>query len=429
MIDDTELAGIKAKKICYRCIGEPYLKDEIRRDGKPGTCSYCGRNAAAYWVADMAERIDAVFEEHFVRTSDHPTSWQYTLLSDKESNYEWERDGEPVVYAIMNAADMPEQAAKDIQQILEDRYFDLDAAKVGEEAAYASDSHYEEKGTHNHKWQDEWHAFEQALRTEARFFSRSAEKLLASVFEGIDNERSPDGRPCVVAVGPGAALSSLFRARVFQSNEKLERALTQLDHQLGPPPASDALAGRMNARGISVFYGANDPVVALAEIRPPVGSQVVVGHFEIIRPLRLLDLTALGTVRTKGSIFDPTFAGRLERAMFLRKLSQRITRPVMPDDEVVDYLSTQAVADFLASNFVTPLDGIIYPSAQAAGDALNIVLFHKAARVQAINLPRGTEVSASLGHMEEDGWETEYQIIEETPPKVDANTEAQPERS
>jgi hypothetical protein len=185
----------------------------------------------------------------------------------------------------------------------------------------------------------------------------------------------------------------------------------------------------MNARGISVFYGANDPVVALAEIRPPVGSQLVVGHFEIIRPLRLLDLTALGTVRTKGSIFDPTFAGRLERAMFLRKLSQRITRPVMPDDEVFDYLPTQAVADFLASNFVTPLDGIIYPSAQAAGDALNIVLFHKAARVQAINLPRGTEVSASLGHMEEDGWETEYQIIEETPPKVDANTEAQPERS
>jgi len=49
----------------------------------------------------------------------------------------------------------------------------------------------------------------------------------------------------------------------------------------------------MNARGVSVFYGAIDPRVALAEVRPPVGSRVAVARFEIIRPLRLLDLNAL----------------------------------------------------------------------------------------------------------------------------------------
>jgi hypothetical protein len=65
------------------------------------------------------------------------------------------------------------------------------------------------------------------------------------------------------------------------------------DRHLGSPPSGAAAAGRMNARGISVFYGANDPRVALAEVRPPVGSRVAVARFEIIRPLRLLDLTAL----------------------------------------------------------------------------------------------------------------------------------------
>lgn len=39
----------------------------------------------------------------------------------------------------------------------------------------------------------------------------------------------------------------------------------------------------MNARGVSVFYGANDPTAAIAEVRPPVGSQVAVAQFEIIR--------------------------------------------------------------------------------------------------------------------------------------------------
>jgi hypothetical protein len=151
-------------------------------------------------------------------------------------------------------------------------------------------------------------------------------------------------------------------------------------------------------------------------VRPPVGSQVAVARFEIIRPLRMLDLTALTAVSVTGSIFDPEHAGRMERAMFLRTLSARITRPVMPDDEHFEYLATQAVADFLATESSVPIDGIIFPSVQAAGDVLNVVLFHKAARVEAMALPKGTEIKARTGHMEEDGWEQEYEVIEEVPP-------------
>ena len=164
-------------------------------------------------------------------------------------------------------------------------------------------------------------------------------------------------------------------------------------------------------------YGANDPKVALAEVRPPVGSQVTVARFEILRPVKLLDLTALSVVSTSGSIFDPTLAGRLERAMFLRSLSQRITKPVMPDDEPFEYIATQAVADFLANESTLKIDGVIFPSVQTAGVSLNIVLFHKAARVEEVKLPEGTEVSASLGQMYEDGWQAEYSVFEIVPPK------------
>src|ERR1700694_4839813 len=127
-----------------------------------------------------------------------------------------------------------------------------------------------------------------------------------------------------------------------------------------------------------------------------------------IRPLRLLDLTALGAVSISGSIFDPGLAGRLERAMFLRSLRQRITRPVIPDDEALDYLPTQAVAEFLATEAAAPVDGITFPSVQAAADALNVVLFHKAARVETLSIPTGTEISAHTGQMGEDGWEVGY---------------------
>jgi hypothetical protein len=366
----------------------------------------------------MAERVEAAFDQHYARTSDQPTSWQQTMLSDRESDYEWDRDGEQTVYAIMNSADMPEAAAEDIQHILEDKFDDFDSAAMGEETEFSSDAYYEQKGTSDQAWQEEWRSFEKSLKSEARFFSRAAASHLAAIFNGIDALRSHDGRPLVVDAGPGTSFSSVYRARVFQSDDKLEAALCRPDQQLGSPPAFLASAGRMNARGISVFYGANDPTAAIAEVRPPVGSQVAVAQFEIIRPLRLLDLTALSAVSDGGSVFDPELAGRLERAMFLRSLSQRITRPVMPDDEHFEYLATQAVADFLATEGATSLDGIIFPSVQAAGAVLNVVFFHKAARVEKMEMPAGAAISARSGHMEEDGWETEYEVIERVPPTV-----------
>ncbi len=407
---------LEAKKLCWRCVGEAYLRDEMRREGRRGRCSYCDRTAKTYTIGEVAERIESVFEQHFIRTSDQPNSWQQTMLSDRESEYDWERDGEPVTNAIANAADMPEAAAADIQALLDNEHGDFDADALGEETEFSSESCYEEKGTDDRAWQEEWRDFERALKTEARFFSRTAAAHLTTVFTGIEAMSSEDGRPLVIDAGPGTALNVIYRARVFQSDERLEVALCRPDQHLGSPPSALSGAGRMNASGISVFYGASAPAAALAEVRPPVGSQVAVAQFEVIRSLRLLDLTALGSVAEGGSVFDPALTGRLERAMFLRSLSQRITRPVMPDDEAFDYLPTQAIADFLATESDPPLDGIVFPSVQAAGAVLNVVLFHKAARVETLEIPAGTNIKARTGELYEEGWETEYSVIEETPP-------------
>jgi hypothetical protein len=127
-----------------------------------------------------------------------------------------------------------------------------------------------------------------------------------------------------------------------------------------------------------------------------------------------------------GSIFDPTFITHLERTMFLRNLSSRITIPVMPEHEMFEYLPTQAIADFLATENNPPLDGIVFPSVQAVGEALNFVLFHKVARVEAIELPNGTEMGVSLGQWYEDGWEDNYTVFEEVPPKEEEAVKQKP---
>nr|WP_281032310.1 RES family NAD+ phosphorylase [Parvibaculum lavamentivorans] len=222
-------------------------------------------------------------------------------------------------------------------------------------------------------------------------------------------------------VRPDTERTHLYRARVFQSDGKLEGAMIRPDRELGAPPSHFASAGRMNAKGISVFYGATSVDTALAEVRPPVGSQVAIAQFELLRPIRLLDLTALEEIHESGSIFDPEYAYRLGRMMFLRKLTTRIARPVMPDDQDAEYLATQAVADFLATEGRVPLDGILYPSVQVDGAGLNIVLFHKAARCRELEFPDGTEFSARTFGMYEDGPEPEYWVTEDIPSNEEAS--------
>ncbi|HJU03842.1 MAG TPA: RES domain-containing protein [Nitrospiraceae bacterium] len=409
--DDAEA---DSKFVCFACVGDSFLSDVIQKSGEQQTCSYCHTTQAAMGIEQFADHVEGAFDRHYRRTSTEPDDYEYMLLRDRESNYDWDRHGEPVVPAIASAAEVNEPIAEDAQRILEERHADFDSAAIGEECEFADDSYYEEKRANDVELQHAWESFETSLKTQSRFFNKDAEAVLTSLFDGLANHKTVDSKRVVIDIGPGKRIKSLYRARVFQSDKVLEPAMMRPDRELGPAPTDVASGGRMNARGISVFYGALTPEVALAEIRPPVGSRVMIGKFAVMRPLKILDVEALQSVLVRGSIFDSGFIGKLERARFLRRLSDRITRPVMPNDEPSDYLITQAIADYLAGQ--ARLDGILYPSAQVttAKKNKNIALFHPSSRVESLQIPPDTELSAHTYTNYEEGPEPDYSVSEIT---------------
>lgn len=135
--------------------------------------------------------------------------------------------------------------------------------------------------------------------------------------------------------------------------------------------------------------------------------------FDILRPLRLLDLTALRSVSAGGSIFDPDTLGRMQRRNFLFELSHLMSGAVMPHEEASEYLPTQAVAEYLANE--AHLDGIIFPSVQTGQESSNVVLFHHAARVEEVELPRGAKVDVQLETGDSDGIHPDYRVWEKVP--------------
>lgn len=419
MTIDMEEYGERA--VCDTCVSDSYLAHEIERNGTVQDCHYCQDDEAPTWpLSEVADAVEQAFEQHFRRTSDQPDSMQSMMLADKESTYDWDRDGEQTVYAIMNALNSPEALAEDLQRYLEEKHSDWDAAMIGEECAFDADAHYEEIMPSDGDWHRDWHLFERNLKQETRFFSTAAHAYLTSIFGGIDQMKTSAGKPVIVAAGPEQEIRGFYRARVFYNDDKLEEAMKRPDLELGPPPSRFAQAGRMNAHGISVFYGADTIKGAVAEVRPPVASQVLVGRFDILRPVQLLDFQALRSVAEPGSIFDPGYAERLSRLRFLRSLKHRISRPVMPTDEAFDYLATQAVIDFLANGLGLDLDGVLFPSAQTNETSINVVLFHRASRVQETALPQGTELEASTYMETNEGADPWYTVYENVPSEAEA---------
>jgi hypothetical protein len=398
-----------AKGLCHRCVGEEFLKAEIKKTGVMTECFYCRDVHKCLALDQIADHFERAFEQHFFRTPTEPSSLEYAMRVD------WYRSGDPTVDVIASTGEISVAIAEDIREVLSERYSDRESYEMQEECEFDEDAHYGSKGVDTFDQMAAWRYFENGLKKKSRYFSKIAGETLTGIFEGISDYSTEAGKPVIVEAGPGTALASLYRARVFQINEKLITALRRPDREIGSPPPQAAASGRMNARGISVFYGATDRLVALAEVRPFVGSRVVSGEFELLRPLRLLDVEAFRSLNVKGSLFDPSYLSRLEKAAFLAELSHLITAPVMPDEEVFEYLPTQAIADFLATEANPALDGILYPSVQGAEGMKNVVLFQKAALVEDLELPRGTKIEAQLATSTEEGEEPDYWVWETTP--------------
>jgi RES domain len=369
----------KDRRLCSACVGEPRLRAEVEGNGQNGTCSYCNRAGKTFSIDQAADRIESVLTN-------------FCYLAARELG-----EGGPVADMIDDLAKIGPEAAEDVRRALAEQ----DAASH----CFDPDAHYGMRESVDVcDLESDWRDFESSLKHESRYFNRHGEKLFSFLFEGMDRHKTTYEDQIVVKAGPGTKYSVVYRARQFEGEEDLRRAMERPHREVGPPPPACARANRMNAAGISVFYGATDPTVALAEVRPPVGSKVLIGCFEVIRPLRLLDFVALSHLgNQQGSRFDPDYVRRSKRAEFLRRLGDRISNPVMPTSQMFDYLPTQAMADFLAAAGDPPLDGIIYRSAQdgrperdrwlfgASSYKRNVILFQKAAGVQPLD--EGVEIS------------------------------------
>ncbi|WP_323092502.1 RES family NAD+ phosphorylase [Klebsiella variicola] len=367
--DDHERVKMREDKyVCHKCVNDKYVMHHIRQTGNnEQVCSYCKRKRKNIRLEYIVGMINDVFEYYYDTFEDIYDTGRGDSAQDvicEELGVEWD-------------------VAEDIYQLLCDEYNpynDYDYVRYNDGFVYRHVNYSSGELAHT------WSKATDSLLKETRYFNREVNDFLDSLFCDVDKLKNKNSNSPIKTLTDEV---HLFRARVFEDQEEVKQALEQPEKNFGAPPPTLARSGRMNAQGISVFYGATSVNLAIAEVRPPVGSIVVTASFVPLRELKVLDISALDSLSFgSGSKFDPQTRITSERAIFFSTLSRKLTLPTFGKRQDSDYLITQVVADYLSDRNKFKLDGVSFKSTQVdangedAETGYNVVLFNKSSAVR-----------------------------------------------
>jgi hypothetical protein len=369
--------------VCSECIGEIHLHAEIERWGRERLCTGCKETRPkCVALVDLALRVDVVYRQLVNRAEyiDYPSE-----------------TGTSPVELFLNLTTCNVQEIGDAMvRFLADHHADA-IVRDGEPNWYEADSEdFTLRVPYNPAIRGSWLRFKESLKHTARFFNRDATDLLDRILGPVLRDERSVFKGAIRTIGPEDADRYVFRGRV--ANDEGSRAVIYASpkRQLGPPQPAIATAGRMNPAGVRVFYGSRDALTCVAELRAPVGGSAVVGRFEIMRPLRLLDLTVLEKIKNTLSYFDPMFMEVHDVISFVPGFHKDIRKPVIPGQEALEYVPTQVVAEYLWTREDHAVDGLIFSSSQVSGDRTNLVLFPQACVVEGARAEKSRKVSRSF---------------------------------
>src|SRR5438477_4336108 len=133
----------ESRRLCVHCVGDAFLRAEITRTGQDGTFFYCEGQSKTITIGEIADRFKFALDQHFYRTAEEPSGLNYILM--KESDFDWEREGESLVDVIENYVEVKPVIATDIQSVLEECYCDFELAQMGAEQPFGKDAQYAER--------------------------------------------------------------------------------------------------------------------------------------------------------------------------------------------------------------------------------------------------------------------------------------------
>jgi hypothetical protein len=344
---------------CAECFGHADLRRRLSTLPAESTCPRHG-GLPAFEVEVIAEIIEPVYRAyHYVHEN-------------------WEK-GEDLTWSLSEFLGADEDVAKSIADILIEN-------EVDEDPFFDDQNFYEHHPYIGGGWENrfKWSRFREDIIHRRRFFGLSSQRLLEALFSNVHMLRDKEGVSPIHLLSQG---TTIYRGRVAENREQQKLLLKDPRKEVGPPPVRLRRAGRMNPAGIPAFYGALDGDTCVAELRPAKGRSLVMASFSLLRPIWVMDISFFDRDGDVGDIFGIDHLYKARQWNFMAEFMDEISASILPEDETLEYIPTQAVAEYL-SNYTFEIGGkknrveaLVYPSAQKHGGR-NIVLLGDAASVE-----------------------------------------------
>lgn len=367
------MQNLEGLVICKGCLVDEYLIDGlVFKSGIKQKCTNCKKQKICADYKSLALKLKDVISNYFNVVPEDGRYWELAEYQNEGTNFRSTLEG-------ILGHDIAE-----IDSIIEfictqDGW----SARDGGVRFFVESARFERRTEYADQFHKQWCDLVFEIKTKRRFFSDTARKLFEQIFEEVENltaypqHESGIGYsntkvPVVRTIVEG---TRIFRARKCDSKDACSNLIKNPNKELSPPPPQFAQQGRMNAKGVSIFYGATDRKTCIAEMRSSIGNYLVLGSFETVKDIRVLDFKLLESFISKISYFQPNANYQLKRRAFLYNLHSLISAPVITGHDD-DYLITQLLAEYLA--YVRPknFDGISFESTQLKGGT-NIILFPK----------------------------------------------------
>ena len=369
--------------ICPECIGEKTLSNRmVKMRPKFDDANKCDIHPRRKGIplSEVAEIVDEVVRNNYGWGEFEPVP---RMDDDRVDHVQ---EGETLDFLLQDLLEADLNVVAAIKRWLfeNDNYWPPD----GEEAFYAEDQNYVQIDEDGHAFSVLWREFRRVIQHEQRFFNSTGFELLKEIFDGIHTLSRADKDRAIYMAGPDESLNRVFRTRHADTEQEQQKIVVSPHSELAAPPALSRKPGRMNPSGIAALYCALEIETCVAEMRPPVGGTLIGTAMEIIRPICVLDLTKFEGPPRPLSMFDRRYSKMSSQWAFMQSFRHEISRPVLPNDEHLEYVPTQVVAEFLAHHHdvyikgeMRKIDAILFSSAQRPGGT-NIVFLGDATAVE-----------------------------------------------
>ena len=309
-------------KICKDCFADEILKDEVNRAERQDNCDICGnQNIFVYdtqhddYLIPYVSSLISIFSP--IGKIENFQPGQETLLkTEVATNWNiFTTNDEYKVYQMLS--EICKELFEEIPNLLN--------SPVGVDKMY--DPIYLQEHSLFSKG---WECFVEDIKYNNRFHSNQINKgILAKYCEAIQKTYSGG--------------EQFFRCRIAKDGKQFE------PKEIGAPPKGKSADGRANARGIVTLYLGDTEKTALHETRTGLYDHVCIGTFELKSPITVIDFKKINEISPFQDGIIDDIAELAINKKHLKQIDYEMGRVMRKSDDVLDYLPTQYIADFVRS--------------------------------------------------------------------------------